>query len=79
LLTLVRLLYQDRLRRPVVWPVERGAEAVTWPALCRRRFRQEHGSDPPWLLVIGPTRACHLRCAGCYAASGPGNAHLPWA
>ena len=43
-----------------------------------RRFREEHGSDPPWFLVISPTQACNLRCAGCYADSGPRDAHLDW-
>jgi MoaA/NifB/PqqE/SkfB family radical SAM enzyme len=36
-----------------------------------RRFRGEHGSDPPWFLVISPGHACNLRCTGCYANSEP--------
>ncbi len=130
---LVRLLYQDWLRRPVVWLVERRLRAPlervhpTWREIERqrrliysavvhtvdrvigqrllsphvaaviarlwsralrpspgqrsaaRRFREEHGSDPPWFLVVSPTQACNLRCAGCYADSGPSDAHLDWA
>ena len=130
-MTLARLLYQDWLRRPVGWLVERrlgtplervqpswwkierqrrliysaivptvdrvielwlvsphvaGVGARLWGGALKplpgrrfaaRRFRQEHGSDPPWFLVISPTQACHLRCAGCYADSGPSDSLFP--
>jgi MoaA/NifB/PqqE/SkfB family radical SAM enzyme len=36
------------------------------------QFRQNHGSAPPWFLVISPTHACNLKCTGCYANSGSG-------
>ncbi len=58
-----------------------------FPSLERQRaagrFRAAHGVGPPWFLVISPTRACNLDCAGCYANSGPGSRHamsasLPW-
>jgi MoaA/NifB/PqqE/SkfB family radical SAM enzyme len=43
-----------------------------------QRFREEHGCDPPWFLVIGPGHACNLHCPGCYAASGRSLAKLAW-
>jgi len=43
-----------------------------------QRFREEHGVDPPWFLVISPGHACNLRCTGCYADSGPSAAQLEW-
>lgn len=33
----------------------------------RLRFAQEHGFNPPILLVISPTMRCNLNCYGCYA------------
>jgi len=46
------------------------------------RFHEEHGSAPPWFLVISPTRSCNLKCTGCYANSEPETgqpeAKLPW-
>jgi MoaA/NifB/PqqE/SkfB family radical SAM enzyme len=51
--------------------------------LASQRFRQDHGSAPPWFLVISPTRNCNLNCTGCYANAGSsaGDDHtssLPW-
>lgn len=43
-----------------------------------QRFRDEHGCNPPWFLVIGPGHACNLGCAGCYAGSGTGQSKLAW-
>lgn len=41
-------------------------------AAVKQRFRAEHdGTSPPDFLVISPGKACNLRCAGCYANSGP--------
>lgn len=42
-------------------------------------FRDEFGCDPPWFLVISPSHACNLRCAGCYADSGSDASRLDWA
>jgi MoaA/NifB/PqqE/SkfB family radical SAM enzyme len=42
------------------------------------RFREQHGVDPPWFLVLSPGHACNLRCPGCYADSGKHVAALPW-
>ncbi|HUT15562.1 MAG TPA: radical SAM protein [Anaerolineae bacterium] len=56
-----------------------GETLLSWgrqPAV--QRFRQEHGCDPPWFLVISPGYACNLRCPGCYADSGPGQGILGW-
>ena len=43
-----------------------------------RRFRAEHGCAPPWFVVLSPGHACNLRCAGCYANSGPDAVRLHW-
>ncbi len=43
-----------------------------------RRFRREHGCEPPWFLVISPGHACNLRCPGCYAGSTRNGRKLPW-
>ena len=45
---------------------------------AKRRFRQEHGQSPPDFLAISPSRACNLRCRGCYAASGATPEKLEW-
>jgi MoaA/NifB/PqqE/SkfB family radical SAM enzyme len=40
---------------------------------ARLRFVEEHGVEPPWVLVVAPTAACNLRCSGCSAGySGRG-------
>jgi MoaA/NifB/PqqE/SkfB family radical SAM enzyme len=46
---------------------------------AKRRFRQAHGQSPPNFLTISPSRACNLRCPGCYAASGASPEKLEWA
>jgi len=43
--------------------------------LAIQEFRLSHGVEPPWFLVISPTRACNLKCSGCYANSGPGSGY----
>ena len=46
----------------------------TWEA-----FREEHdGRDSPGFLVIGPGKACNLKCKGCYASSGDDREKLDW-
>ena len=43
------------------------------------KFETEHGGWPPWFLVIGPGKACNLRCVGCYANSSARNPEkLDW-
>lgn len=44
----------------------------------KRRFRRAHGQSPPNFLTISPSRACNLRCSGCYAASGATPERLEW-
>ncbi|HID93088.1 MAG TPA: radical SAM protein [bacterium (Candidatus Stahlbacteria)] len=36
----------------------------------RRNFIEKHGFKPPMFITISPTRACNLRCEGCYAGGG---------
>ena len=37
------------------------------------------GQKPPWTIVISPTKACNLRCTGCYANADEKSAeHLEW-
>lgn len=44
-----------------------------------REFSERHGGQPPpTFLVISPTRACNLRCAGCYSSSGSSARQLEW-
>ena len=45
-----------------------------------RRFGEKHaGQTPPWTIVISPTKACNLRCTGCYANADEKSAeHLEW-
>ena len=46
---------------------------------ARQRFAERHdGSAPPVTMVISPTKACNLRCTGCYANSGASRESLPW-
>jgi len=45
-------------------------DAAREPA-SRKRFRERFGVDAPGFLAIAPGKNCNLRCAGCYAASGP--------
>ena len=42
------------------------------------KFEAEHGGWPPWFLVIGPGKACNLRCVGCYANSSANPEKLDW-
>jgi MoaA/NifB/PqqE/SkfB family radical SAM enzyme len=37
----------------------------------RKAFAAEHGTYPPFLMVISPTTRCNLRCLGCYAGNYP--------
>jgi MoaA/NifB/PqqE/SkfB family radical SAM enzyme len=42
-------------------------------------FSERHnGKEPPVTIVISPTKACNLRCVGCYANSGYSGEHLDW-
>ena len=33
----------------------------------KKEWRKKYGEGPPGFLVISPTKACNLRCYGCYA------------
>ncbi|MCD6577560.1 MAG: radical SAM protein [Anaerolineaceae bacterium] len=41
-------------------------------------FRKIHGFNTPSFLVISPSRACNLRCVGCYADSDEKVQTLDW-
>jgi MoaA/NifB/PqqE/SkfB family radical SAM enzyme len=44
-----------------------------------QRFKESHpGQAPPTTMVISPTKACNLRCVGCYASAGTGAEQLEW-
>ena len=32
------------------------------------RFKEEHDCNVPWAILMDPTSACNLKCAGCWAA-----------
>jgi MoaA/NifB/PqqE/SkfB family radical SAM enzyme len=85
--TLNRAIEQGALSPHVARVILERWSAAVMPSRARRaavrRFRDTHGSDPPWFVVISPTRACNLACRGCYAAAGTDGvdhhgAHLPW-
>ena len=42
------------------------------------KFLEQFGFNPPSFLVISPTKACNLRCTGCYADSDVEVKSLPW-
>lgn len=45
---------------------------ATWLGHSERQaFAQEHGVQPPFLIVISPTMRCNLHCLGCYAGNYP--------
>jgi MoaA/NifB/PqqE/SkfB family radical SAM enzyme len=46
------------------------------PAL--RSFKEEHGTEPPWMIAISPGHSCNLRCRGCYSSSDGLPSKLPW-
>ena len=35
----------------------------------QQAFKALHGRRPPGFLVVSPTKACNLKCKGCYASS----------
>jgi len=41
-------------------------------------FRKKYGYLTPSFLVISPTKACNLKCAGCYADSDDEPSSLEW-
>ncbi len=43
-----------------------------------KRFKEKHGCEPPWFLVISPGHACNLSCPGCYAGSERSGGKLSW-
>ncbi len=34
-------------------------------------YKEKHGDFPPLFPVLSPTKACNLKCEGCYATSDP--------
>jgi MoaA/NifB/PqqE/SkfB family radical SAM enzyme len=42
------------------------------------QFREEHGFVTPSFIVISPSKACNLRCTGCYADSNEKVYTLDW-
>lgn len=42
------------------------------------RFKAEHGWRAPSFLLVSPSKACNLRCTGCYADSGKNTEKLDW-
>ncbi|MEO0088448.1 MAG: radical SAM protein [candidate division WOR-3 bacterium] len=42
-----------------------------------REWREKYGEGPPGFLVISPTKACNLRCYGCYANAAKETDKLP--
>ena len=42
------------------------------------KFIEEHGYSQPSFLLISPTKACNLRCVGCYADSDSNVQSLDW-
>ena len=43
-------------------------------AEAKEKFYMEFGFYPPTFVTISPTKACNLRCIGCYASSEERNA-----
>jgi len=45
----------------------------------QQEFKALHGRRPPGLLTVSPTKACNLKCIGCYAnSSGLAHEKLSW-
>ncbi len=38
---------------------------------AREAYEAEYGISPPNLIVLSPTKACNLKCKGCYSSSKP--------
>lgn len=34
----------------------------------QNKFKEEHGCNIPWAILMDPTSACNLKCTGCWAA-----------
>ncbi len=52
------------------------SSAESKPAI--KRFKEQYGVEPPWLITISPGHSCNLRCKGCYSASDGMPSKLPW-
>lgn len=42
------------------------ANLIGWQRQCE--CREEHDCNVPWAILLDPTSACNLHCAGCWAA-----------
>ena len=47
-------------------------------ASVKESFKARYGVRPPGFLLVSPTKACNLRCEGCYADSGAAKEKLEW-
>ncbi len=43
-----------------------------------RKFQEQHGYRPPYIIVFDVTARCNLQCEGCWAAMYGKNEDLPW-
>uniref|UniRef100_A0A7V6CN44 Radical SAM protein n=1 Tax=candidate division WOR-3 bacterium TaxID=2052148 RepID=A0A7V6CN44_UNCW3 len=43
----------------------------------KEEWRKKYGEGPPGFLVISPTKACNLKCYGCYANAAKETDKLP--
>jgi MoaA/NifB/PqqE/SkfB family radical SAM enzyme len=68
--TAVRRLLKNLVHGSIM--KEEGQKAI------RDRFRAQNNVSPPEILLISPTKACNLRCKGCYADSTGTQEHLSW-
>jgi MoaA/NifB/PqqE/SkfB family radical SAM enzyme len=41
-------------------------------------FREKYGYVQPAMILLSPSKACNLRCTGCYADSDASLPHLEW-
>jgi MoaA/NifB/PqqE/SkfB family radical SAM enzyme len=76
-------MIEGRLISPGALSVSAELWARAWSMSARtkpnsRRFRETHGSDPPWFMVLSPGNACNLKCRGCYADTAGAPVVLPW-
>ncbi len=45
----------------------------------QKKHAQKHGCNVPWAILMDPTSACNLRCAGCWASEYGGQSSLSYA
>ena len=52
------------------------ASLIGWPR--QEAYREKLGCNIPWAILMDPTGACNLRCAGCWAAEYGGRLNLSY-